>query len=333
MKKKVFIIAEAGVNHNGDLKLARKMVYEAYMAGADAVKFQTFKAELVMSKFAVKADYQKTNTGNDESQLEMVKKLQLPYEAFVDLKAYCDELGIIFMSTPFDLDSIDFLGSMDLAIIKIPSGEITNLPYLTRIGQLNRKIILSTGMATLDEIGEAIRILHEAGTQEIAILHCNTEYPTPYCDVNLRAMETIKSRFGLETGYSDHTLGIEVPVAAVAMGATIIEKHFTLDKTMEGPDHVASLEPGELAAMVKSIRNIEEAIGAPDKKPSASESKNMVIARKSIIAKRDIRKGELLTEDNLTVKRPGNGISPMRWYEVIGQTAKRDFIEDELIEL
>lgn len=333
MHNKVFIIAEAGVNHNGDLNLARKLVYEAYQAGADAVKFQTFQAELVMSKFAVKADYQKTNTGNDESQLEMVRKLQLPYEAFAELKNYCDELGIIFMSTPFDLNSIDFLDSLKLEIIKIPSGEITNLPYLIKIGKLNKKIILSTGMATLEEIGEAIRILKENGTCEISILHCNTEYPTPYGDVNLRAMETIKNRFGTEVGYSDHSLGIEVPIAAVAMGATIIEKHFTLDKHMEGPDHIASLEPSELKAMVKSIRNIEEALGSEDKKPSTSESKNMVIARKSIIAKRDIKMGEILTEENLTVKRPGNGISPMKWYEVIGQTAKRNFVEDELIEL
>lgn len=333
MNNRVFIIAEAGVNHNGDPELARRLVYEAYKAGADAVKFQTFKAELVMSKFAVKADYQKTNTGNNESQLEMVKKLQLPYEAFTELKRYCDELGIIFMSTPFDLDSIDFLSSLKVGIIKIPSGEITNLPYLIKIGKLGLRIILSTGMATLEEIGEAIRVLRENGTGDISVLHCNTEYPTPFSDVNLRAMETIRNRFGVEVGYSDHTLGIEVPVAAVALGATIIEKHFTLDKKLEGPDHVASLEPQELAAMVKAIRNTTEALGVPDKKPSVSETKNMVIARKSITAKRDIKKGELLTDDNLTVKRPGSGISPMRWYEVVGQVAIRDFIEDELIEL
>ncbi len=333
MEKNVFIIAEAGVNHNGDLELAKKLILEANKAGADAVKFQTFQAEKVMSKFAQKAEYQKTNTGNDESQLDMVKKLQLPYEAFVELKKYCDELGIIFMSTPFDLDSIEFLGNMELNLIKVPSGEITNLPYLIKIGKLKRKIILSTGMATLEEIESAVRILQENGTKEIALLHCNTEYPTPYRDVNLKAMATIRERFGLEVGYSDHSLGIEVPIAAVAMGATIIEKHFTLDKQMEGPDHVASLEPEELAAMVTAIRNLELAFGTGDKRPSESETKNMVIARKSIIAKCDIKKGEIFSEDNLTVKRPGNGINPMKWYEVLGQEAGRDFVEDELIEL
>lgn len=333
MRKNVFIIAEAGVNHNGDIELAKKLVLEAKKAGADAVKFQTFKAEKVMSKFAQKADYQKTNTGNDESQLEMVKKLELPYDAFVVLKKYCDELGIIFMSTPFDLDSVEFLGDLNLDIIKIPSGEITNLPYLIKIGKLKRKIILSTGMASIEEIGDAIKVLRDNGTQEISVLHCNTEYPTPYQDVNLKAMDTIRERFQLEVGYSDHSLGIEVPIAAVAMGASIIEKHFTLDKQMEGPDHVASLEPKELTAMVKAIRNIELALGTGDKRPSESETKNMVIARKSIIAKKDIKKGEILTEENLTVKRPGNGISPMKWFEVIGQAAKRDFVEDELIEL
>ena len=333
MDNKVFIIAEAGVNHNGDIELARRLVSEAAKAGADAVKFQTFKAEKVMSRFAVKADYQKTNTGNDESQLEMVKKLQLPYEAFAELKRYSDELGIQFLSTPFDLDSIDYLSSLKLEIIKIPSGEITNLPYLIKVGKLFKKIILSTGMATLEDIGEAIRILKENGATEVAVLHCNTEYPTPYCDINLKAMETIRQTFDLCVGYSDHSLGIEVPIAAVAMGATIIEKHFTLDKNMEGPDHIASLEPQELASMVKAIRNVEAALGSAEKKPSASEIKNMVIARKSIIAKTDIKQGELLTEDNITVKRPGNGISPMRWFEILGQKAVRDFVEDELIEL
>ena len=333
MRNKVFIIAEAGVNHNGDLEIAKKLILEAKKAGADAVKFQTFKAELVMSKFAQKADYQKTNTGNEESQLEMVKKLELPYEAFVILKKYCDELGIIFMSTPFDLESIDFLDSLDLGIIKIPSGEITNLPYLIKLGKLKKKIILSTGMATLDEIGEAIKVLKDNGTKDLSILHCNTEYPTPYRDVNLKAMDSIRDSFALEVGYSDHSLGIEVPIAAVAMGATIIEKHFTLDKHLEGPDHIASLEPNELTAMVTAIRNIEEAFGTGEKKPTESEAKNMVIARKSLIAKHNINKGDILSEENLTVKRPGNGISPMRWFEVIGQTAIRDFVEDELIEL
>lgn len=333
MSKKVFIIAEAGVNHNGSLEIAKKLVDAAKKAGADAVKFQTFQAEKVMSRYAQKADYQMTNTGTDESQLEMVKKLELPYEAFAELNKYCDKQGILFLSTPFDLDSIDFLESLALKIIKIPSGEITNLPYLIKIGKLKRKIILSTGMATMDEISDAVRVLKENGTEDISILHCNTEYPTPYCDVNLKAMETIKKELCLEVGYSDHSLGIEVSVAAVAMGAVIIEKHFTLDKTMEGPDHIASLEPTELEAMVKAIRHIEEALGSSDKKPSDSEAKNMVIARKSIIAKSNIKKGEVLTEANLTVKRPGNGINPMKWFEVLGKKAIRDFKEDELIEL
>ena len=333
MRKHTFVIAEAGVNHNGDIEIAKSLIREAKKAGADAVKFQTFKAEKVMSKFAQKADYQKTNTGSEESQLEMVKKLELPYNAFVVLQQYCDELGIMFMSTPFDLDSIDFLDRLGLAIIKIPSGEITNLPYLIKMGKRGKKIILSTGMATLDEIDDAIKILRENGTEDISVLHCNTEYPTPYRDVNLKAMNTIRERFQLEVGYSDHSLGIEVPIAAVALGATIIEKHFTLDKNLEGPDHIASLEPEELAAMIRAIRNIEEALGSGEKQPSESESKNMVIARKSIIAKCDIKKGEVFTEENLTVKRPGNGINPMRWYEIIGQAAIRDFVEDELIEL
>jgi len=333
MRKRVFIIAEAGVNHNGNIEVAKKLIYEAKKAGADAVKFQTFKAEKGISKFAQKAEYQKKTTGKNETQLDMVKKLELSYEDFIVLKKYCDELGIIFLSTPFDLESIDFLNELDLNMFKIPSGEITNLPYLIKIGKLNKKVILSTGMSTLDEIDEAIRVLNDNGTYDITILHCTTEYPTPYKDVNLRAMLTMKEAFNLEVGYSDHTKGIEIPIAAVAMGATVIEKHFTLDRNMEGPDHRTSLEPDELKTMVTAIRNVEVAMGSGEKKPAESEKKNIKIARKSIVAKTNISKGEPLTEENLTVKRPGNGISPMKWFEVLGQPAKRDFKEDELIEI
>ncbi|MDF2803981.1 MAG: N-acetylneuraminate synthase [Anaerocolumna sp.] len=329
----VFIIAEAGVNHNGNIENAKKLIFEAKKAGADAVKFQTFKSENVISRFAQKAEYQKKTTGGNESQLDMVRKLELSYNDFVELKSYCDELGIIFMSTPFDLDSIDFLNSLKLNIFKIPSGEITNLPYLIEIGKLKKKVILSTGMSTLNEIDEAIKVLNDNGTYDITVLHCNTEYPTPYKDANLQAMLTIREKFNLKVGYSDHTLGIEVSIAAVAMGACIIEKHFTLDRNFEGPDHKSSLEPDELKAMVGAIRNVEVALGNGDKKPAESEKRNMTIARKSIIAKCNIKEGEIFTEDSLTVKRPGNGISPMRWFEIIGQSAKRDFEEDELIEI
>lgn len=333
MAKRVFIIAEAGVNHNGSIEIAKKLVYEAKQAGADAVKFQTFKPEKVVSKFAGKAEYQKKTTGENETQLDMIKKLELPYGDFIKLKEYCDKIGIMFMSTPFDLDSIDFLKELNLEIFKIPSGEITNLPYLIKVGRLNKKVILSTGMSTLSEIGDAIKVLKDNGTHDITILHCNTEYPTPYEDVNLQAMLAIREAFNLEVGYSDHTLGIEVPIAAVSMGASVIEKHFTLDNNMEGPDHKASLEPDQLKYMIAAIRNVEKAIGSRIKQPSQSEVKNIVIARKSIIAKKNISKGEVFTEENLTVKRPGNGISPMRWFEIIGQPAKRDFKEDELIEV
>lgn len=333
MAKRVFIIAEAGINHNGDIENAKRLICEAKNAGADAVKFQTFKSEKVISKFAQKAEYQKQTTGKDETQLDMVRKLELPYNDFILLKKYCDKLGIIFMSTPFDLESIDFLDRLNLDIFKVPSGEITNLPYLLKIGKLKKKVILSTGMSTLNEINVAVKVLNDNGTHKITLLHCNTEYPTPYEDVNLQAMLTIKDTFNLEVGYSDHTLGVEIPIAAAAMGASVIEKHFTLDRNMEGPDHKASLEPDELKAMVRAIRNVEVALGNGVKKPSKSEMRNMTIARKSIIAKRNIKKGEVFTEENLTVKRPGNGISPMRWYEIIGKSAIRDFEEDELIEI
>ena len=333
--KKVIIIAEAGVNHNGSYELAIKMVDEAKRAGADYVKFQTAKPELVISTFAPKAEYQKETTGAAESQLEMCKAIHLPLTDYKPLKEYCDKVGIGFMSTPFDLVSIDVLEPLDMDYYKIPSGEITNLPYLRKIASKHRPVILSTGMCEVEEVEAALQVLEQGGVKrsDIIVLHCNTEYPTPMADVNLRAMDDLRRSLGVEVGYSDHTKGIEVPIAAVALGATVIEKHFTLDKTMEGPDHKASLEPDELKAMVDAIRNIEQALGDGQKHVSPSERKNMDIARKSIVAARDIRKGEVLTEDNITTKRPGNGISPMRWDSVIGTTAIRDFGYDELIEI
>lgn len=329
----VFIIAEAGDNHNGNFELALKLVDKAVEAGADCVKFQTFITENIISKFAEKAEYQKENTGSDETQFEMVKKLELSFEQFREIQKYCEEKGILFLSTPFDLDSVEFLQEIEIPFWKIPSGEITNLPYLEKIARTGKKIIMSTGMCTMEEIGEALNVLRRNGAGEIALLHCNTEYPTPYQDVNLRAMQIMQDAFEIKVGYSDHTQGIEVPIAAVACGAKIIEKHFTLDKNMEGPDHKASLEPDELKQMVEAIRNIEKALGRAEKFPSDSEKKNIEIARKSIVAKRDIKEGELLTEENLSIKRPGNGISPMRWYEVLGTKAVKDFNEDEMISL
>ncbi|AXK49636.1 N-acetylneuraminate synthase [Aliarcobacter trophiarum LMG 25534] len=331
--RKVFIIAEAGVNHNGSIELAKKLIDVAVEAKVDAVKFQTFKAENLVSKNAQKADYQKETTSKEESQFEMIKKLELDVKTHKELISYCNSKNIMFLSTPFDHDSIELLNDLGLEIFKIPSGEITNLPYLRHIGKLNKKVILSTGMANIGEIEDAIDILINSGTKKenITVLHANTEYPTPMEDVNLRAMLTIGNTFDIEFGYSDHTLGIEVPTAAVALGASCIEKHFTLDKTMEGPDHKASLEPDELKAMVKAVRNIEKALGNSVKKPSQSESKNKPIARKSIVAKSRIKKGEVLNENNLVIKRPGNGISPMRWDEVIGTIASKDYKEDELI--
>lgn len=333
--KKVIIIAEAGVNHNGSYELAIKMVDEAKRAGADYVKFQTAKPELVISTFAPKAEYQKVTTGAAESQLEMCKAIHLPLTDYKPLKEYCDKVGIGFMSTPFDLVSIDVLEPLDMDYYKIPSGEITNLPYLRKIASKHRPVILSTGMCEVEEVEAALQVLEQGGVKrsDVIVLHCNTEYPTPMADVNLRAMDDLRRSLGVEVGYSDHTKGIEVPIAAVALGATVIEKHFTLDKTMEGPDHKASLEPDELKAMVDAIRNIEQALGDGHKHVSPSERKNMDIARKSIVAARDIRKGEVLTEENITTKRPGNGISPMRWDSVIGTTAIRDFGYDELIEI
>ena len=330
---RVYIIAEVGVNHNGDIRLAKQMIDAAKDAGVDAVKFQTFVAENLVSSCAEKADYQKETTGSDESQLDMIKKLELSFDDFAELKSYCASRNLDFMSTPFDFESIDFLAELGQEIFKIPSGEITNLPYLLEIGALKQKVILSTGMSTLSEIADALEILRDAGTTEITLLHCNTAYPTPYEDVNLNAMQTLKDVFNLPVGYSDHTPGIEVPVAAVTKGAVVIEKHFTLDKNMEGPDHKASLEPDELKQMVTAIRNIEKALGSSEKEPTESEIVNRDIARKSIVAKCDIKAGEIFTEENITVKRPGNGISPMKWFDVLGQKAVRDFIPDELIEL
>ena len=328
----VYIIAEAGVNHNGSFELACKMVDAAKNAGVDCIKFQTFKSEKLVSHSAQKAEYQKDTTG-DGSQVEMLKKLELSYDEFLALKKYCDKVGVCFLSTPFDLDSIEFLDSMDMPFWKVPSGEVTNYPYLVALAKTGKPIVMSTGMCDMDEIQAAIQVLRENGTKEIKLLHCNTEYPTPFVDVNLRAMQSMRDTFGVEVGYSDHTKGIEVPIAAVALGAVLIEKHFTLSCNMEGPDHKASLEPAELANMVTSIRNIEEALGSGDKTPSPSEKKNIYVARKSIVAAKDIKKGDILTENNITVKRPGTGISPMKWNNVIGTKAVRDFEEDELIEL
>lgn len=329
----VCIIAEAGVNHNGDIKLAKKMVDVAKQAGVDYIKFQTFSPEKLVSKYAQKAKYQKENTNSDESQLKMLQKVALSKSEFKQLKEYCFEVGIGFISTPFDDDSINFLEEFDMDFWKIPSGEITNLPYLEKIANTGRKVIMSTGMCEVEEILNAISVLENNGTNDIVLLHCNTQYPTPYEDVNLKAMYAIEKATGKPVGYSDHTQGIEVPIAAVAMGAVVIEKHFTLDKGMDGPDHKASLEPDELTQMVSSIRKIEKALGDGKKEPSESEKENINVARKSIVASKTIKKGTVFSEDNITVKRPGNGISPMRWYDVIGQTAMRDYEEDEMIEL
>ena len=329
----VIVIAEAGVNHNGSFELAKKMVDAAKEAGVDYVKFQTFNPQKLVSKYAEKAKYQKETTGSDETQLQMLQKLTLTEDNFLSLRDYCKEVGIGFISTPFDLDSIAFLETFDMDFWKVPSGEVTNLPYLEAIARTKRKVVMSTGMCNMNEIQDAMEVLKKNGTTEITLLHCNTQYPTPYEHVNLSAMSTIKDTLHKEVGYSDHTQGIEVPIAAVAMGATVIEKHFTLDKNMEGPDHKASLDPTELKQMVSAIRNIEKAIGNGLKEPSSSELTNKAVDRKSIVASREIKQGEILSEYNLTTKRPGTGISPMKWYEVIGKAAARDFSEDEIIEL
>ena len=330
-----FIIAEAGVNHDGDIQKAKQLIDVALEAGVDAIKFQTFKADRMVSRKTEKAEYQKQTTGTSESHYEMIKRLELSIVDHKELISYCNDKNIIFLSSAFDLDSINLLNNLGLEIFKIPSGEITNLPYLETIGKLNKKIIMSTGMADLGEIEDALEILINAGTKKdnITILHVNTEYPTPMEDVNLKAMLTIKVAFKVNVGYSDHTLGIEIPTAAVALGATVIEKHFTLDKNAQGPDHKVSLEPLELKTMVSAIRNIEKALGDGLKQPSLSEKSNKAIVRKSIVANKDIKKGDLFTNENLGIKRPGNGVSPMRWNEVIGKKAISNFFKDELIEL
>ena len=330
------IIAEAGVNHNGSIELAKQLVDKAAEAGVDYIKFQTFKASKLVTKTAKQAEYQQKNIGKEgDSQFQMLKKLELTPENHEILIAYCKDKGIKFFSTAFDFDSIEYLHSLNLGLWKIPSGEVTNYPFQKRIATYNEKTILSTGMCNMVDVRAAVEALYKNGLskENLFLLHCNTEYPTPFEDVNLKAMEALRKEFGVEVGYSDHTRGIEVPIAAVALGATVIEKHFTLDRNMPGPDHKASLEPDELKAMVSAIRNIEKALGSAEKKVSDSERKNITIARKSIVAAADIKKGELLTEDNITVKRPGTGISPMRWEEVLGTTAVRDFQEDELIEI
>ena len=327
------IIAEAGVNHNGSLEMAMQLIEKAAEAGVDYVKFQTFKSEKLVSRHATKAEYQKANTEGEDSQLKMLQQLELSVDDHLRLIEHCNHCGIKFLSTAFDLDSIDFLDSLNLDLWKIPSGEITNLPYLRRIAQKGSRVIMSTGMCEPEDIEAALNVLINNGTslENITLLHCNTEYPTPWGDVNLRAMHDIAKRFNVSVGYSDHTKGIEVPIAAVALGATVIEKHFTLDNNLPGPDHKASLEPQQLKAMVDAIRHIEQALGNGVKQISESERKNIAIARKSIVAASEIKKGELFTEENLTVKRPGGGISPMKWDELIGTTASRNYQPDELI--
>lgn len=334
MNDAVFIIAEAGVNHNGDIDIAKKLVDVAVDAGADAVKFQTFKAESLVNRSAPKADYQIRNTGNNKSQFEMLEALELKTEEFRGLYEYCNSRDIQFLSSPFDLESIDFLSDLNLSLFKIPSGEITNLPYLRKIGRLGSRVVLSTGMADLDEVRAAVDILTGEGMplSNIDIMHCITEYPAPVQDVNLMAMATVKDAFpGIKVGYSDHTEGFEIALAAVAMGARLLEKHFTLDKNLEGPDHRISLDPLELKTMIKSIRNVEKALGDGEKRPTSSEIANRSVVRKSIVASRFIKKGDVFSESNITTKRPGTGISPMRWDEVVGVIAQHNFEEDEMV--
>jgi len=330
---KTYIIAEAGVNHNGNLDIAFKLVDAAKVAGVDCIKFQTFNTSNLVLKTARMADYQKRNIGEGNSQFDMLKRLELSYKSFKKIHDYCNKVGIDFMSTPFDFDSIDFLSSLKMRYWKIPSGEITNLPYLERVGKLNKQLIISTGMSTLNDIKNAIKVIRQFSSNQIILLHCTTEYPAPYDEVNLKAMLTIKKQFNVEVGYSDHTTGIVIPVAAVALGASVIEKHFTLDKNMKGPDHKASLEPLELKEMVNNIRIIEQSLGDGEKNPTPSEEKNLLISRKSIVASKHINLGDFFSEQNLTTKRPANGISPMKWYDVIGKKALKDYEKDEIIEI
>ncbi|WGE71112.1 N-acetylneuraminate synthase [Actinobacillus equuli subsp. haemolyticus] len=334
---KVFIVAEIGCNHNGDPALAKKMVDVAKECGVDAVKFQTFKADKLISKYAPKAEYQKVTTGTADSQLEMTRKLELPYDEFVKLEAYARSLGLEVFSTPFDFESIDFLASQQQKVWKIPSGELTNLPYLEKIARLpieGKTIVISTGMATIEETKQSLKVLEDNGMakKDITILHCNTEYPTPYEDVNLNAFHQLKQEFGeYSLGFSDHSAGYFAGLAAVPYGITFIEKHFTLDKNFEGPDHKASVTPEELKLLCEGIRAVEKSLGSSEKIVTNSEAKNKIVARKSIIAARPIKKGEIFTTDNITTKRPGNGISPMFWYDVLGKEAQQDFEEDQLI--
>jgi len=333
MGKSVYIIAEAGVNHNGSFETAVELINEAKSAGADAIKFQTFKAEDLITEKAEKADYQKTSETDSESQYEMIKKLELDIESHKKLMAHAEKKGIEFLSSPFDMQSIDTLDKLGLQTFKVPSGEVTNLPYLRKLASLKKKYIISTGMCNMTEIINCVKVFTDAGVslKDICLLHVNTQYPTPFEDVNLKAMITIGETLGVRSGYSDHTLGIEVPIAAAALGASVIEKHFTLDKKMKGPDHSSSLEPAELRAMVKAVRNIEKALGDGLKRPRYSEMQNLKVVRKSIVAKKPIAKGEKFTEENIAAKRPGTGISPMRWDEVIGKTASKNFEKDEMI--
>ena len=329
----VTIIAEAGVNHNGSLEMAKEMARVAKACGADIVKYQTAVPELVVSKFAEKAEYQKQTTDAAESQLEMIRKLHFSFDAHRELKEYCDSIGIQYLSAAFDIPSVRFLGTLNLPLLKIPSGEITNLPYLEEVAKLHTPVLLSTGMSNLNEITDALAVLDEGGCPEATVLHCNTQYPTPYEDANLTAMLELFEQFGLPVGLSDHTPGWECDVAATVLGAQVIEKHFTLDKRLPGPDQQASLDPAEFAAMVQAVRHVEAALGDGHKHLTASEAPNKAIARKSIVAARPIAEGEVFTEENLTTKRPGDGVSPMRWHEVLGLRAKRAFAEDEKIEL
>ena len=329
----VYIIAEAGVNHNGRLDLALKLCDAAKEAGVDAVKFQTWKTEKIVTKSAAKAAYQEENTGCDQSQFEMLKELELSYSDFEKINDYCKKIGVQFLSTPDEEESLDFLCSMNLPFVKIGSGEVTNIPYLRVIGSKHQKIVISTGMSTLADVEKAYNTLMESGAKEVAMLHCTTNYPCPYEEVNLKAMQTMKAAFKCQVGYSDHTMGIEVPIAAVAMGAEIIEKHFTLDRTMDGPDHQASLEPQELKQMVKSIRNIEQSMGDGIKRPNASEQKNAEVVLKRIIAKEPIKKGDILSENNLTLLRSSDGIPAKFWDLVVNRLARRDYQIDEPIEL
>jgi N,N'-diacetyllegionaminate synthase len=334
MTIRTIIIAEAGVNHNGDLELAKQLIDVAAKAGADYVKFQTFSSDRMVSKSAPKAEYQQQVTDASETQYEMLKRLELSNEMHLNLIKHCEGKSIRFLSTGFDIKSVDLLIELGIDLIKIPSGEITNLPYLRYIGSLGLPVILSTGMSTMDEIGNALTVFEGSGLSrsQITVLHCTTEYPTPMNEVNLRAIDSIRNTFGVDVGYSDHTVGIEVSIAAVALGASVIEKHFTLDRSLPGPDHKASLEPNELIAMVKAIRNIEDSLGSGIKEPALSEIKNLRIARKSIMAKQRIEKGEVFSTSNLIVKRPGNGISPMHWDQLLGQIASRDYLPDEMID-